>query len=156
MTKEAVPRTHPSLKLQVVNTVTHQSFFQVPQRRMGLVNNAPTVLRFYWLIDLFGYLRIKIIEDGGKEMKWDFSFPPKIVCGRWSQGTMGLRKLRVGMGTLFFSVLLLKNVNFFFFNGCIIQHVGFLNFFLWDAVRHFYRLVCSSGGHSKEREYFSP
>ena len=56
----------------------------------------------------------------------------------------------------FFSILLLKNVNFFFFYGCIIQHVGFLHFFLWDAVRHFYRLVCSSGGHSKEREYFSP
>ena len=70
-------------------------------------------------------------------------------------GTMGLRKLRVGMGTLFFSILLFKNV-IIFFSGCTIQHVGFLKFFLWDAVRHFYRLVCSSGGHSKEREYFSP
>ena len=46
------------------------------------MNNAPTVLRFHWLIDLFGYLRRKVIEDGGKEMKWDFSLPPKIVCGR--------------------------------------------------------------------------
>ena len=62
MTKEVVPRTHPSLRCHVINIVTHQSCLQVPQRRMGLVNNAPTALRFYWLIDLFGYLRIKIID----------------------------------------------------------------------------------------------
>ena len=82
MIQEVVPRTYPSLTLHVVNMVTHQSFFQVPQRRMGLVNNAPTVLRFHWLINLFGYLQKKVIEDRRKEMKWEFSLPPKIVCGR--------------------------------------------------------------------------
>lgn len=55
----------------------------------------------------------------------------------------------------FFSILLLKNVNVFFIFWLHHATCRIFKFFLWDTVRHFYRLVCSSRGHSKEREYFS-
>ena len=95
-----VPRTHPSLRGHVINIVTHQSCLQVPQRRMGLVNNAPTALRFYWLIDLFGYLRIKIIEDGGKEMR--FFVSTKNCVWKVKSGDCGTEKVESWDGDFFF------------------------------------------------------
>ena len=59
MTKVVVPRAHPSLKLHVINAVTHQSSFQVPEWRTALVYGALKALRFCWLINLFGYLQKK-------------------------------------------------------------------------------------------------
>ena len=64
------------------------------------MNNAPTALRFYWLIDLFGYLRIKIIEDGGKEMR--FFVSTKNCVWKVKSGDCGTEKVESWDGDFFF------------------------------------------------------
>lgn len=72
--KSWYPRTFPSLRLHVTITVTHQSSFEVPEGRAGLVNRAFEALRFCWLINLFGYLREKMWFLEMEIKKWNGIF----------------------------------------------------------------------------------